>query len=63
MQDFEEGECLGPFEEGEECFEETFKSPMRKHDWNKERCAEGDGGPLREADSVVGEKVSLFSSL
>lgn len=60
MNDFEEGEGLCPFEEGEEGVEELMEPGFGEEDWEEEECAEEDGGPEGEAEGVVGEEVLLF---
>jgi hypothetical protein len=53
MEDFEEGEGLGPFQEREEGFEETLEFGVGVEGRDEEGGAESDCGPEHEAETVV----------
>lgn len=63
MDDFEKGEGLGVFEDGEEGFKQTFEFGVCEECGNEEHGSEGDDGPQSEGDGIVSQKVLLFGGL
>lgn len=59
MNNFEDGERLSEGEERVEGLVKAIELVVSEENGNKEDGSEGDDGPERNVDSVVGEKVVL----